>query len=287
MQKKTKKRLIIVSIIILAIVAIVMIASVISFLLHNPDDDLVTHVIEAEPVVTTVTTSESVTTETPVIVSEGCITPDVDDLFNPKRNHSDIDGLLGDVLNYDMKAMELTFDNIVFKPGINVSDIVDTSYWYTVSEHEMLEPGEACYVVLSNDFWSSDDIRLSDLKVNTNGNVVLWVHNYTEAPCELRDCTIYKYQISFTGCYEYFSEHPVLNYRDKYSIGQKVQPDVYSDYVHKLTDMGYVNRFIYGEVDECQVILDFDDDNRFMGISVSYNELYGPDFGIKEGDINE
>ena len=85
------------------------------------------------------------------------------------------------------------FDNMIIKPGMKVSDIIDTSHWYTAREFDILEPGEAGYLILENDFWTNDEIKLNDDKDARNGDVILWVHNYNNVASEMRDFIIYKY----------------------------------------------------------------------------------------------
>lgn len=203
---------------------------------------------------------------------------DTDLLFGtdkPERSRGQ--GLLDSVENFDDSALTVIFDNIRFRAGMYVSDIIDNSYWYTDREDELVEPGTAAFVALDNDFWTNEEIKLVDEKTVRNGNIIIWVRNYNSIPVKIRDCVIYKYQISYLGCYDKFSEHPELIYRDFYKLGSSEFPDAANSITTVTTDSGVCTRHIYGEISDCQVILDSNDDG-LMGITVSYNEFYGPEF---------
>lgn len=204
---------------------------------------------------------------------------DLDFLFNPQKE-SDYDGVLGMVQNRDMTALTVEFDNIVIKPGMKVKDIIDVSHWYTAREFDVLEPGEAGYLILENDFWTNDEIKLNNDKDARNGDVILWVHNYDSNPAEMRECVIYKYQISYLGC-DNFYERPVLKYMDIYELGKNEFPHLSSSATGITTDRGPCIRYTFGDISSCQVCLD-KDDTGLIGIIVSYNEFYGPDFDRKE-----
>lgn len=200
---------------------------------------------------------------------------ELDFLFEPQEI-SNNDGLLGAVQNREMKALTVEFDNIIIKPGMKVKDIIDTSYWYTTRENDVLEAGEAGFLVLENDFWTNDDIKLNNDVDSRNGDIVLWVHNYDNQPAEMRDCVIYKYQISYLGCDNYY-ERPDLKYYDIYEFGKNEFPAICESITGITTDRGSCTRYILGDISTCQVFLDADD-NGLIGITVSYNEFYGPDF---------
>lgn len=196
------------------------------------------------------------------------------EMYQAKRNKTE--GLLGQIRRFDMDALTVTFDNVVFRPGLYVRDIVDTSYWYSLREDDIVPAGGSAYLCLKNDFWDDEEIKLVGTNDATNGNIVLWVHNYGSEPMVARDCVIYKYQISYIGCWEQFSEHPTLDYLGEYTFGSKQTPE--ADSVTGVTlDAGSCTRCEYGSVSGCQVLLDLTDDG-LRAITVSYNEYYGPDF---------
>lgn len=199
-------------------------------------------------------------------------------LFGSKNTESEAEaGLLADVKAHDMSALTCVFDNIELKPGMYVRDIIDTTYWHTVRENVVLQPNESAYLCLDNDFWSDEEVKLVD-KIVMNGNVTLWVHNYSSEPAEIRDCVIYKYQISYLGCYDSFSERPVLNYRDKYYLGYTGDYDTCDETTSVTLDKGDVTRRVYGDDSDCQVIMDSNDDG-LMVLTVTYNIYFGPNFG--------
>lgn len=221
---------------------------------------------------------ESKTTEPVKIYTDENI-GDLSFLFESEKE-SIYDGVLGMVENRDMKALTVEFDNMIIKPGMKVSDIIDTSHWYTAREFDILEPGEAGYLILENDFWTNDEIKLNDDKDARNGDVILWVHNYNDVASEMRDCVIYKYQISYLGC-DNFYERPILKYMDEYELGKNEFPNISNSAQSITTDRGPCIRYQYGDVSSCMVFLD-KDDTGLIGITVSYNEYYGPDFNGKE-----
>lgn len=186
-------------------------------------------------------------------------------------------GLLDSVRNFDDSALTVKFDGVTLRAGMRVSDIIDNSYWYTNREDELLEPGTAAFITLDNDFWTNEEIRLVDRKTARNGDIILWVHNYSSIPIKIRDCVIYKYQISYLGCWDDFSERPEMRYRDFYTLGGNEFPDAAESIETVATDRGTCTRYTYGEISDCQVFLDADD-HGLVGITVAYNEFYGPEF---------
>ncbi len=186
-------------------------------------------------------------------------------------------GLLYSVRTFDDTALTVTFDGIAIRAGMRVSDITHNSYWYTNREDELLEPGTAAFITLDNDFWTNEEIRLVDRKTARNGDIILWVHNYSSIAIKIRDCVIYKYQISYLGSWDDFSERPELIYRDFYTLGSDKFPDAAESIRIVTTDRGACTRYTYGEISDCQVFLDADK-HGLVGITVSYNEFYGPEF---------
>lgn len=210
---------------------------------------------------------------------------DTDFLYMPYSAYCDVnreaDGLLGQVRRFEKDALTVVFDNIEFSPGKYVREIVDCSHWYTVLENNEIPAGESAFCRLENDFWTNDEIKLVGTKDVSNGDIVLWVHNYSDEAALLRDCVIYKFQISYLGCWDYFSEHPDLLYADTYTFGTNNFAE--ADSVRGVTlDTGSCIRHFYGDVSECEVWLD-SDDNGLRAITVSYNEYFGPEFNY---DIN-
>lgn len=206
------------------------------------------------------------------------ISVDMDLLFgeSPVKRDRDL-GLLDSVRHFDDSALTVTFDGIAIRAGMRVSDIIDNSYWYTNREDELLEPGMAAFITLDNDFWTNEEIRLVDRKTARNGDIILWVHNYSSIPIKIRDCIVYKYQISYLGSWDDFSERPELRYRDFYTFGSKEFPDAAESIETVTTDRGTCTRYTYGKISDCQVFLDADK-HGLVGITVSYNEFYGPEF---------
>lgn len=210
---------------------------------------------------------------------------DTDFLYMPYTAYADVDrnvdGLLGQVRRFEKEALTVTFDNIEFRPGKYVSEIIDNSHWYTVRENDEILAGESTFCRLENDFWTNDDIKLVGTKDVSNGDVILWVHNYSDDTALLRNCVIYKFQISYLGCWDKFSEHPELIYADTYTFG--TDEFAIADSVTGVTlDTGSCIRYFYGDVSECEVWLDSNNDG-LRAITVSYNEYYGPEFNY---DIN-
>lgn len=209
---------------------------------------------------------------------------DEDFLYMPyelyKVKDSKVEGILAQVRSFDMDALTVIFDNVEFKPGLYVRDIIDTSYWYTLRENDTVQPNSSEFLRLKNDFWDDKAVKLVDKNDATNGNIILWVHNYSDEPALIRDCMIYKYQISYLGSWEQYSEHPTLDYLGKYTFGSTELP--VADSVTGVTlDEGECLRHVYGDVSLCQVLLDKTDDDGLIAITVSYNEYYGPDFDSK------
>ncbi len=186
------------------------------------------------------------------------------------------EGLLGELHDHDISAMTVKFDNIDFAPGMYVRDIVDTSYWYTVLEHNTVAPDTSTFLRLDNDYWTNEEIRMVDTNSITNGDIVLWVHNYSAEPAEIRDCIIYKYQISYLGCWEQFSEHPEIEYRGL-SWGSEHLSEMTDSITSVTTDRGTCMRYTYGDASDCEVMLDFDDD-KLIAVTVTFDKYFGPDF---------
>lgn len=194
------------------------------------------------------------------------------------------EGLKGYVKNHDMSALTAYFDNVEFRPGIYVSDIIDKSYWYTARENDIVKPGGTTFLCLENTFWSSPDIQLAD-KVTHNGDIVLWVCNYSNTDAMVRDCIVYKYQISYLNCWANYSEHPELNYLSKYSLGQEADVEKADKTEYLTTNAGLsYKRYVYGSDNDCQVFLDVTKNYGLLGLTVMFNYCYGPDFGIVPQD---
>ncbi len=194
-------------------------------------------------------------------------------------------GLIGAVKNHDMSVLTAYFDNVEFRPGIYVSEIIDKSYWYTIRENDIVKPGGTAFLCLENAFWSSPDIQLAD-KVTHNGDIVLWVCNYNNTDAMIRDCIVYKYQISYLNCWANYSEHPELNYLNKYRLGQEADTEKADKTEYLTTNNGLsYKRYVYGDDNDCQVFLDVTKNYGLLGLTVMYNYCYGPDFGIAPRDI--
>lgn len=178
---------------------------------------------------------------------------------------------------FDDNALTVTFDSIDIRAGMTVGDITNNSYWYTVREEDIIAPGAAAFVCLENDYWSGEEFKLTDENNAQNGYIVLWVHNYSDIQLPVKHCVIYKFQISYLGCYDQFYRHPEISYRDDYYLGSNSFYDSANSITTITTDNGTCTRYTYGDISECQVLLDADD-NGLMGITISYNEFYGPEF---------
>lgn len=289
-MKKTKKSVTMIVVLLLIIIAIFSLVMYIRFLTAfkaEPDGSAAGYnVIAAE---TTISVSDDAAVETEVTTTHTYTDEDFDVdedfLYTPYGLFDETDnteGLLGEIRRFNIDALTVKFDNIDFKPGMRVSNIIDNSYWYTNRENETIEAGAADFVRLDNDFWNSTDIKLIDKKDVVNGDVILFIHNYSDTAQLIRDCVVYKFQISYVGCWDCFSEHPAVEYNN-YTWGSNVT-ETTDDIYGVQTDRGDCTRYQYGDLTECQVLLDTDDDG-LRAITVVYNEYYGPDFS-KGGDNN-
>lgn len=202
------------------------------------------------------------------------------DIDNTKK------GLSDELQRFDINAMTVKFDNIYFYPGLYVRDIIDNSYWYTLLEHDVIAPGESAFVCLENSFWTAKEVKLNRVKDNRNGDIILWVHNFDDVDHEIRDCVIYKYQISYISCWDEFLEHPPLEYRGLSFGSEKMIDD--EDTIDLITTDGVsAVRYQYGSIDNCQVLLDTVSGKGLMAITVSYNIYYlSEKLDGKGGDVN-
>lgn len=197
------------------------------------------------------------------------------------EKYSDEEGILGDVRNRKLSALTVTFDGVTIQPGMAVCDIIDTSYWYTIRENDILDAGSSTFLTLDNDFWNEKEINLTEKKTIRNGDVVLWVHNYSDEPALIRDCTIYKYQISYLGCWDQFSERPPLDYRGIYHLGTTDFPDTADHITSTTLDTGSCDKYCYGDSSACEVVL-YANEHGLAAITVTFNEYYGPYFDRNE-----
>lgn len=196
----------------------------------------------------------------------------------------DFDSLFDSPAECPADIVTVEFDGLNIRPGMKVSEIIDSSDWYTLRETDVLQPDGAGYLILNNDQWTNGDIQLNDDSNARNGEIILWVHNYSDSSVVMRDCTIYKYKINYLGCSEVYTEQPEFSYLDKYALGYQGSYDG-CDNTERVADGSEVYiRHTFGNINECQVILDSNDDEGLFAITVSCNEFYGPDFGIKDGD---
>lgn len=193
-----------------------------------------------------------------------------------EETYDDTEGLLGSVRNRDPDVLKTYFDNLEFTPGMRLCDIIDHSHWYADSADNMIEPNESVFVCLENSFWTNDEIKLVN-KAARNGDIFLWVHNYSSEQAAIRDCVVYKYQISYLGCKEQFSERPELKYLDRYYLGYDDEFDKADSEEKLVLDRGECTRYTYGDASKCQVLLDRDK-SGLAAVTVSYNIYYGPKF---------
>jgi hypothetical protein len=282
MDKAMKKKLIAVAVvaglIVLLLSAIALVQSVVTDVVGKPDETSGAHEV--------VITDDSLQETTDVVDATGKdVEPvDTDMLFADFMTVDDFDIFDGYTLS-GMKQLTLSFDGLDIRPGITPGMIIDTSHWYSLLEHEMLDAGEVGYMILNNDFWTNDEIQLNNEAMARNGEIILWVRNYGSTAAEMRDCVVYKYKINYRGCGKIFTEQPKLNYLNKFVLGYQgaydgSQTDYSSD------DDGEYVRHIYGDVNSCQVIFDSSANEGLFAVTVFCNEFYGPDFGIKGGDNN-
>lgn len=282
MEKKRKHRqrvLIICAIIVLVVGAISIAAAVINGL-SNTLSDTASDPSDTYDIVQTTSTSVSDTSE-PVMIPIATDVPliDPDFLFNDAHTAvSQSNSFLDRVLGHDIDTLTVTFDGFILKPGMFVRDIIDTTLWYTNKQDDVLQAGEACYVVLSNDNWTNESLRLNNDVDAGNGEVILWVYNYNSIPTKLRDCIIYKYKINYRNASVVYKDQPVLSYMNEYHLGYHGVYPQSSETVTLSDSNGTFIRHIYGSIDECQVLLDKDNANGLFAITVSYNEFYGPVF---------
>lgn len=220
------------------------------------------------------------------ISEEKDVSPIDESIFDePSPAVFDVEKLLGKSSSFqDSDALTIEFDGLTIKPGMKVSDITDASHWYSLRETAIVQPDDAGYLILNNDFWTSEEIQLNSDSNARNGEIILWVHNYFDKPMEMRDCVIYKYKVNYRGCSDIYTEQPQLSYLGKYSLGYK---GTYNgqEQIERAADNGDVYiRHIFGNVSDCQVILDHNDDEGLFAITVSCNEFFGPDFDMEDGD---
>lgn len=219
----------------------------------------------ASSVASSVVTSSSETVDVSV--------PNVDKLFETEE--TDIATLFG-----TNDVMTVTFDGIKIEPGMTAREIVTGTGWYSFKENDILQPNAAGYMVLNNDRWTNKNIQLNKKATARNGEVIVWLHNYSDAPAKMIDCTVYKYKINYRG--NVFTEQPSFQYLDKYSFGYDGAYPV-CEYETVRDELGTYSRRIFGSVNERQVVLDSDSTGLFA-ITVAYNEYYGPNFDREGGD---
>ena len=284
--RKEKKQLIIL-IIVFAVMIIAAICIYIRSISLISDDGVLPgnyNVIEEQPSLANLSTeiaktepeiSETAVTTEQVIADSYDI---IDALLNddPLCNY---EGLIGAVHRHEREALTVTFDDIDFYPGMTLSNIIDNSDWYIGDETETVAAGGSGYVTLLSDYWSQEDFKLTDQKVNRNGDIIVWVHNYSDEDMAIRDCIVYKYQISYVGCWSEFSKHPTLSYLGKYGFGSTDYTDEPAETVRTVTiSRGECKTVTYGDTDSCSVVLYIDNDDGLMGITVFCNACYGPEF---------
>lgn len=180
-------------------------------------------------------------------------------------------------------AMVVTFDGMQFCPGMTANTVLNGSGWSSIRESDVLQPGESSYMVLTNERWTNKDIQLNRVATARNGEVVLWVHNYSETSKRMSDCVVYKYKINYRGCKNVFAEQPSMQYLDKYTLGYEGSYPMCKTETVK-DDVGTYVRHFYGSVDNKQVILDSSNDEGLFAVTVTYNHFYGP--GFAGGDDN-
>lgn len=180
-------------------------------------------------------------------------------------------------------AMTVTFDGMQFHPGMTANTTLNGSGWRSIRESDILRPGESGYMVLTNERWTNKDIQLNRVATARNGEVVLWVHNYSTISKRLSDCVVYKYKINYRGCKNVFAEQPSMQYLDKYTLGYEGSYPMCETETVK-DDVGTYVRHFYGSVDNKQVILDSSNDEGLFAVTVTYNHFYGP--GFAGGDDN-
>lgn len=281
----TKKKLFVTAVLLIVAIVVILVASVaiyvrtVKAVRSNQDESI----IVTSSIVEAIELDDADRTESEPVAERDVPPVDEGFLFNPVDPN--IDGLL-DETTQSKDVMEVSFDNLTIAPGMKVSEIIDISDWYTLRENDVLQPDDAGYLILNNDFWTSADIQLNDEETAHNGEIILWAHNYSDEPALMRDCVIYKYKINYRGCSKIYTEKPQLSYLSKYMLGYKGSyPEC--DYVEQaVDDDGAYTRHMFGNVNDCQVILDKSDGEGLFAITVSYNEYYGPDFGRKGGSEN-
>lgn len=235
--------------------------------------DMTEKTIESEPV--------EIGNKLDVIIADDEPVYNYDFLFMNEKSADAVDDLLGYVRRLDIKALKTDFDGLTMILGMKVCDIIGDSDWYTNRETDVLQSGEASYVVLSNDYWN-EFCCVDDPNVD-NGEVIVWVHNYEDEPQQIRDCVVYKYKLNFQNNSELYTQRPELAFADKYYIGYNGDFSRYDEKNSFIIDNVTCERYTYGTVDDCQVLLDVDETGLFA-ITVHCNEYYGPDFMIGGDD---
>lgn len=206
------------------------------------------------------------------------------DFIDP--SYSDITGLNKELNDFDEFALTALLDGVKFKPGRRLRDITDTTYWYCLRDDEILSPGEQTFVCLENDFWTTDDIKIYGDKNLRNGDIFVWLQNYTDEDLSIRECRIYKYQINFSGCYDNYSERPDISYHNMNEWGlEDIDDTDFGKYMEwqkiNNSDYGEFTRYTYGSMSKAQLYVDVTD-NGITGITVSCNSAYGPYFTGKD-----
>ena len=259
---------------VVVIAGLLLAAAILGFFLVNrrsaPVHDIPENVssdVSSSTVSSTTTTSTFEPIDEPV--------PNVDRLFEPVE--TDIVTLFG-----TDNVMAVTFDGMTIEPGMTVREIVAGTGWYSLKENDILQPNAAGYMVLNNDRWTNKDLQLNKKATARNGEVIVWVHNYSTMPAKMIDCTVYKYKINYRGCKDIFMEQPSFRYLDKYSFGYDGAYPA-CEYETVRDEFGTYSRRIFGSVNERQVIFDSDSTGLFA-ITVAYNEYYGPSFDRESGD---
>lgn len=203
----------------------------------------------------------------------------INDLFLSKNDSSD-DSLNAKLKRFDESVITLCFDNVTFRAGMTLTDISNASEWYSVTADKMLGPGESTFACLENEYWSSDNFKLTD-KVARNGDIVIWVRNYTNTQQAVKDCNIYKFQISYQNCYDCFSTRPELSYCD-YTFDSTISSLTDSSNNRAAVIDVFGNSYTrcdFGDINSCLVYLDFDSDtDKLTGVTISYNPECGPSF---------
>lgn len=225
-----------------------------------------------EPVITTdIVEQDELFAKTDILVSE---------IFVDNENFIDnapvvtYTGLNKDLYDFTEKATSVIFDGVEIKIGKPLSSVVNNSDYY-IHQTDTLSSGETRFLYLYNDKWSETNNKLVSTS-KQNGNIILWVKNYGSQDTKVIDCNIYKIQISYLDSYDFYKTRPELSYYD-FNLGSSLSAiyssaePISSEIIPSTYDR--THRVIYGDIQNCQAVLEIDENKGLIGVTISYNQF--------------